>query len=252
VQVAAEHPYHPVRDWLRSLKWDQIPRIRDWLSRYLGANRTPYHSAVGPRFLIGMVARIMEPGCQMDNVLVLQGAQGLHALRVLASPDWYSSHISRLGSSNSMAQCRGKWLMVFAEFEAIKKVSSETARAFITQRVGRFRPPHGCDIVLRLREGVFAATTNEEKFLRDVIRDRRYWPVRTGFINLQLLEADRPQLFAEAVVHYDAGYPWHLETPELKGLATQVRQALQTKRQARLNALMDSARSQLRAVGVSK
>jgi predicted P-loop ATPase len=121
--------------------------------------------------------------------------------------------------------------MEFAEFKAIKRVSTETARGFITQAVDRFRPPYGRHIIECPRESVFAAATTERGLLPDMTVNRRYWPVSTGYIDLTALEADRPQLFAEAVLAFDDGYPWHLETPELEGLAAGAR----AERQARLS-----------------
>ena len=61
---AVENSFHPVRDYLESLTWDGRPRVDVWLTTRLGAEHTDYTSAVGKMFLIGMVARIFEPGVQ--------------------------------------------------------------------------------------------------------------------------------------------------------------------------------------------
>jgi len=34
--VSREHPFHPIRDYLDSPKWDGVRRIDDWLTVYLG------------------------------------------------------------------------------------------------------------------------------------------------------------------------------------------------------------------------
>src|SRR5271165_6309722 len=65
-QRASERSFHPIRDHLSTLKWDGKPRIAGWLSNYLGAERTPYHSSIGRMFLIAMVARVHKPGCKAD------------------------------------------------------------------------------------------------------------------------------------------------------------------------------------------
>jgi hypothetical protein len=68
--------FHKLREWLDGLAWDNKPRLETWLTYYLGAEDTPYHRAIGKMFLIAMVARIFEPGCQADYVPILQGPQG--------------------------------------------------------------------------------------------------------------------------------------------------------------------------------
>ncbi len=54
-------------------------------------------------------------------------------------------------------------------------------------------------------------TTNNEEFLPPDDEQRRYWPVKVGFIDLASLTTDRSQLFAEAVTRYSAGENWWLE-----------------------------------------
>src|SRR4051812_10521738 len=74
-QVARERSFHPVRDYLQSLKWDGKPRIDNWLIVYCGAlagstQIKAYLKAIGAKFLISAVARIYQPGCKVDCVLV--------------------------------------------------------------------------------------------------------------------------------------------------------------------------------------
>ncbi|MGE3159215.1 MAG: toprim domain-containing protein [Xanthobacteraceae bacterium] len=60
--VAREICVHPVRDYLKSLIWDGEPRLDRWLLIYVGAEDTALNRAVGSRWMISAVARIMQPG----------------------------------------------------------------------------------------------------------------------------------------------------------------------------------------------
>ena len=73
---AVECGFHPVRDYLDFLQWDGLPRLKHWLAASLGAELTPYTAEIGRMFMISMVARIYQPGCKCDYMLVLEGPQG--------------------------------------------------------------------------------------------------------------------------------------------------------------------------------
>jgi putative DNA primase/helicase len=45
--IAQENPFHPVRDYLESLTWDQTERIDLWLCTYLGSTGFPVHPRRG-------------------------------------------------------------------------------------------------------------------------------------------------------------------------------------------------------------
>ena len=71
--IASENKIHPVRDYLNGLAWDGTARLLQLFPKYFGAEDTPYTQAIGPMFMVAMVARILEPGCKADYMVVLEG-----------------------------------------------------------------------------------------------------------------------------------------------------------------------------------
>ena len=220
--VARENRVHPVRDYLHALNWDGTPRLDSWLGRYLGVEDSPYVHAVGSRFLISAVARVERPGCKADQVLILEGPQGIlksSALQALANP-WFTDRISSLGSKDAAMEVAGVWLVEMSELDALTKASNSAIKSFVTRRSDRFRPPYGRHVIDHPRQCVFAGTINPlEGYLNDPTGARRFWPVVCGDIDLETLVRDRDQLWAEARVRFQAGMPWWLDTPELEALA---------------------------------
>ena len=226
--VAREHCVHPVRSYLHALNWDRTSRLDTWLARYLGVEDSPYVQAVGSRFLISAVARVEQPGCKVDQVLILEGSQGIlksSALQALADP-WFTDRISALGGKDAAMEIAGVWLVEMAELDALLRAALPATKSFVTRRVDRFRPPYGKHVIDRPRQCVFAGTINPiGGYLKDPTGGRRFWPVSCGVIDLQALVRDRGQLWAEALVRFRGGAPWWLETTELQALAAAEQEA---------------------------
>ena len=228
VQAAARHnPFHPVRNYFEPLVWDGSPRLKSWLQTYFHAEDTAYIRAIGPRYLISGVARIYQPGCQVDHTLVLEGPQGKQkskALRTLAIKDnWFTDRLSHLASKDAALEMTGVLIIEIAELDALTKATSSASKSFLTRRDDRLRPPWGKHIINLPRQCVLAGTINPTVggYLKDPTGSRRIWPVIChGMIDCDGLEKVRDQLWAEAVHQYKAGMPWWLETPELEALAT--------------------------------
>lgn len=210
--VAHENSVHPIKAYLSALKWDGERRLAGWLSAYLGAEHTPYVSKIGRMFLIAMVARIFEPGCKLDSMLVLEGKQGggkSTACSILAGAYFSDSMLDiRSGGKDCMQHLRGKWLVEIAEMSAVQKADAAALKAFITRQVEIYRPSHGRNEVIEPRQVAFIGTTNQAAYLRDETGARRFWPVATGLIDTAALARDRDQLFAEAVVAYWSRETW--------------------------------------------
>lgn len=208
---ALENRFHPVRDYLRGLVWDGTKRAEKWLTYYLGAEPTAYTAAIGKMFLVGMVARVMRPGCQYDYMLVIEGPQGTGkstACRILGG-SYFSNNLPDLKDGRLTGQhLRGKWIVAIEELAGMNRAETDAIKAFLTRTEERYRPPYAAKEVVEPRQCVLVGTTNRSAYLRDETGGRRFWPVLTGSIDAQALAHDRDQLLAEAVNLFDNGAQW--------------------------------------------
>jgi predicted P-loop ATPase len=194
-----------------------------WASCYLGAEDTPYERAVTTRWLISAVARIFEPGCKADCVLIFEGRQGLGkstALRILGG-EWFADEIAVLGTKDAAMQVAGVWIVELAELDSLTRAAADRVKAFVSRATDRFRPPYGSRVIEQPRQSVFAGSVNHSEYLRDETGARRFWPVACTAIDLDALGRDRDQIWAEARHRYLSGEPWWLDTPDLHAQATE-------------------------------
>jgi len=208
---AHERCFHPVRDYLDGLQWDGTARLNGLFQTYFGAEGTDYVKAIGPMFLISMVARVIKPGCKVDYMLILEGPQGTlksAACRLLGGA-WFSDNLPDIGGGKDVQQhLRGKWLIEVGEMHAMNKAETTLLKTFITRQEENYRPSFGRKEVLEPRQCIFVGTTNHETYLRDETGNRRFWPIKTTILDTESLERDRDQLFAEAVVRFHNNERW--------------------------------------------
>ncbi|WP_455275117.1 VapE domain-containing protein [Ralstonia thomasii] len=214
--IAREHRFHPVQDYLRSLKWDGTDRLDFWLEECLRARAAEagveYLRVVGRKALIGAVARVLQPGCKLDNMVILEGGQGRGkstAISILGG-DWFSDTQLDLQSKDAYMALKGVWFYEIGEMDAFNRADTTRVKGFVSSAVDRFREPYQRREIVQPRQQIFIGTTNQNEYLKDATGNRRFWPVRIdGMVDLDRLREWRDQLFAEAVHRFDAGEVWH-------------------------------------------
>lgn len=208
-------PRHVVREWFLSLQWDGVPRIAEafqlhWRALPSLSQPPDYLRAISRNLFIGMVARIMAPGCQLDEMVVFESKQGLYkssALQVLGGA-WVAVAHERVTEKDFFQDIQGKMLVEISEMSSFSKATQERIKSVISTRSDRFRGSYDHRSTDHPRQCVFAGTTNADDWGFDETGMRRYWPVAVGRVDVDALGLLRDQLFAEAVVLWQVGAHW--------------------------------------------
>lgn len=213
--IASKRTFHPVLDWLNGLaEWDNVPRLENYLIKYLGATDNDYVRFVSKIIVISAIARVMEPGLKYEIVPVLVGTQGSGKSTIFNKlfGEWFSDALtlSDMHDKASIEKMEGILCFEIAELSGMAKADLELVKAFISRRVDKCRFAYGRVVVTTPRQCVFVATTNQvEGFLRDISGNRRFAPVEvTGKTEIHPWDMTTDtitQIWAEALYYYNNG-----------------------------------------------
>ena len=217
--VADNNKYHPIQDYLNSLEWDGIERIRYALTKYLGAEDSEYVYECLRLFMLGAIHRVFRPGCKFEVMLCLVGGQGAGKstfFRLLAVKDeWFSDDLKKIDDDNVYRKMQGHWIIEMSEMIATANAKSiEEIKSFLSKQKETYKVPYETHPADRLRQCIFAGTTNRQDFLpRDRTGNRRFIPVPVDaeLAEVHILDNEAEsrayidQLWAEAMTIYNSG-----------------------------------------------
>jgi len=219
ITSAKENKFHEVRDFLNGLrgKWDENERLKDFIVNAYSPEKSidpEYLSLIGTKFLIGAVARPMKPGCKVDNLLILEGPQGIKKSTSINELfyGYVNDMLSHIGDKDSLMALIGQWVIEIAELQGFSQSEDTKLKSFFSTSVDNYRPAYGRSVEAFERQCVFIGTTNQTEYFKDHTGNRRYWPVRCTTVNLQYIKENREQLFAEALHRYENNEKWWPET----------------------------------------
>jgi predicted P-loop ATPase len=229
IYAAKERHFDPALESLTSFVWDGVDRLDHWLIDYMGAEDNSFVRQAGAKWMIAAAKRVIYPGCKFDNMLVLEGEQGIQksmALRAIAetlAQDAFSDNVSDISKKDAMIELCGTIIVEAAEMAAFKNANADQAKRFLAAQDDKVRLPHDKMATVLKRGCVFAGTLNPDGvgWHTDHTGGRRFWPVAVTRVDYDRLRTDAPQLWAEARVRMEAGEAVWLDDKEVADQAAE-------------------------------
>ena len=223
--VADYNSYHPVRDYLDSLKPSNY-NLDEVAVKYFGAKPGSLQCRMVRKWLISAVARTYQPGCKADSALILyapKGGEGKSTwLRTLCpDPTWFCDDMGSPEDKDQLLKMHQHWIIEWAELDCILGFKNDSAiKSAISCAADNIRPPYGRSTVKMPRCSILCGTTNKREFLVSSGGDRRYWLIECkGMIDNKRLEQERDLIWGAAKAAFESGEGWYLEYAEQQELS---------------------------------
>lgn len=217
-------------EWVKSQKWDGTLRLvtadgkgpselalkftkdRDYAERVV----TPFLRL----FILSLAARILQPGCKVDTMLIIEGEQGTRkstSMRALMPHRlYYSDSPINLDNKDGMQNGMGLALLELSEIDKLLyRKNAADLKSWCRSDWDRLRLPYAAQVGIYPRTFVAYGTVNAKgAWLNDYGEQRAYMPIRVDqIIDTDWIAEFRGQLFAEALLLIDAGWT-HIPSAE--------------------------------------
>ncbi|MCH5234915.1 MAG: AAA family ATPase [Muribaculaceae bacterium] len=177
--------YNPAIDYLVECgkKWDREKRVEDLFIRLLEADDTELNRKLTFKWFLAAVKRILQPGCKFDNMLILQGSQGIGKSTIcekIANGFYNSMTLEEINTKDLVDKMNKSWFMIIDEMDSFNKKEMSAIKSFLSQTKNSARLAYGKTTNEYLRHCVFIGSTNEPSFLRDTSSpvERRFWIIK--------------------------------------------------------------------------
>lgn len=232
-RLASEDAYHPVRDWLGELVWNERNYISH-LTACLHSSDMPVSYPNGEtrclaavyltKFLVGAVDRVYT-GAQ-NMMLVLSGEQGIgksQLARWLGSgvPEAFYEGPITPGDKDCLILQSSKWLWEVSELDATTRRADVSAlKDFITRETVTARLPYGRRPIVKPALASCIGTVNDATgFLSDPTGNRRFMVLTLTGIDFSYGDIPIDQLWAQAVALHRKGWNGRLSADEQRAQA---------------------------------
>ena len=231
---AKQSSYHPIHDYLNSLKWDggdHITKLTDYMCStdppitYRDGSVVPLHAVYIYRWLIGAVAKALD--AEQLAMLVLDGPQDLGKSTLTnwlcsALPNYFIESAINVTDKDTDIRLIDRWIWEVAELDATTRKADQSAlKSFITKKHVTVRKPFGHhDIVKPALACLIGTLNNSTGFLTDDTGNRRFLITRLSRLDFHYMEIDVNQLWAQAVQLYREKEPFKLIGEEKQAQST--------------------------------
>ena len=220
IVVAERNAYHPVRDYLNSLR-DPL-QVNDWSAladRCFGVSEAAATLHL-QRQLIGLVARVMRPGCMLHTCLVLQSTEqgnGKSSFWATLGGEWFSDSLGDLRNlKDDQLILHSAWLHEWGEIDCVLgKRESEAIKRFLSASFDDVRKPYARVADRLQRSCGIVGTTNRLDFIKDFTGNRRFPIISVRTVNSHWVRDNRDQIWCSALQAFNNGERWHYEKDEI-------------------------------------
>lgn len=221
--MAEESLFDPVAEELNALGGNpqQVLTDDEWqqIAQLAFGVEGEFEREVLQKWLISCVARVFEPGCKVDQALVLKGKQGLgkSSFFSILGGRWFNDSLGDLSNEKDDRLLIARfWISEWSEVDQVFAGArkAEKVKQVITAQFDNFRAPYGRTTESHPRRGVLVGTTNRDDFLNDHTGNRRFPVLEPKDIDREWLAENRGRIWARAVVEYRKGAQWHFSSQQ--------------------------------------
>lgn len=176
ISASDKFRYHPIKNKITSTAWDETPRAETFFIDVLGVEDNIYNRECTRKWLLASLTRLFENGVKFDEMIILQGGQGIGKSTTLQrlSLGYYTDITEKLGDEVTFKVMR-TWLVELSELSTMKKTDSDTFKAWLSATKDTVRKKFGSDPGDYPRAFTILGTTNNKEILKDRTGNRRYW-----------------------------------------------------------------------------
>lgn len=224
ITYAKKNAYHPIHEYLNSLKWDgddHIARLTGYMSSsdepitYHDGTVVPLHAVYIYRWLIGAVAKTFDAHQLM--MLVFDGPQDLgkstfSAWLCSAVPAYFIESAIKVEDKDTEVRLIDRWIWEVAELDATTRKADQSAlKSFITKKHVTVRKAYGRHAITKPALACMIGTLNDSTgFLTDDTGNRRFMITILDRLDFHYMDMDVNQVWAQAVHLYRQGEPFKL------------------------------------------
>ncbi|WP_413171673.1 VapE domain-containing protein [Anabaena azotica] len=255
IKVAKHNAYHPVIEYLNSVKDKAanidtdtaLSKLHTMLSEITGVTDN-LHLTFITKTLVAAVNRAFKPGCFFKRVCVFYGKQdaGKSSFwRELAGNKFFNSSYKGTTDKHDLMSLHSAWINEIAEFDKVyRKTDVANLKAVISDPFDKVVLPYGRTTVTLQRSSILVASTNKQDILLDPTGHTRFWVVNIpGKIDFQALLEYRDLIWACAYKLFESGYSYELSEDE------QIASAANNEKYTSFDPLFDAVEDACRVMG---
>lgn len=222
--IADRHRYNPVKEWIKSKPWDGIKRFHDF-AETIESTDNNLKNILLRRWMIGAVAvAYIEEGGVPHGVLTFVGKTGV------GKSSWIKKLVPQElklmlcdydfdpFNKDHRIEITSSWLSEMGEAGGTHKSTNiDALKNFIIKLYDYYRVPYGRAVTEAPRNTAFLASLNNDKFLRDLTGNRRWWTINALKMDYEH-SFDMQQVWAEIENYYLNGEQYHLAQEEMAAL----------------------------------